>query len=293
MTEANLNKHFVFYLDSFGNILGAKLESPSIEVSMTLSQMIGYHFILDLDEAYASATMVFEKNGVTSGPVSGERLADGKYQFTYTMTAKEADDAITATLYYGGDVLTSAQTSGSAYLTAVEATYGADSTYGRIAAAALNYSKAAQIYFQYGSYESVSLDLSGVSVADQDTYFRFVDSSDPNVTYYGKSFLAKDVTILRIWLRTAAAPEVTVTLDGQPVNGVKVAANALNAGYYCIDIPVAPGNLSKFFHIAVAGAMEFDMGVYDYVKQALSEQSEKTALVDLCKALYAYGEAAK
>ena len=252
------------------------------DASMTLSSGIGMNFAL---QQYAGLdtelTVDFTWHDGEKSAV-GVTATDGF--FRCQIAAKEISDTITAEIKNGDDTLYTMNYSGSQYLTALAAAYPA---YADIANAVAVYGEAAKAYFIEGS-DPVSVEgFTGVS----ETFLSGTTESE-SVSLYSKSVLTKDTTVLRLYLKADEQPTVTV-------DGVSASVKA-NQGYWCVDISVAPKKIAQSFTVDVnGGALHFTIGVNDYIYAAIEKygvnaelNADKSTMIELCKALYLYGQAA-
>ncbi|MBQ9393245.1 MAG: MBL fold metallo-hydrolase, partial [Oscillospiraceae bacterium] len=269
------------------------------DVSVTLAADLGLNFYVTSDAA--DAVMTFTVDGVDTVAPLDE--ANGRY--TARLTAKEMNKTVTATLSHGEKTLYTVDYSVEEYLNQLTAEGSGQTAAVKAAAEAVkHYGEAAALYFD-PSLTSVnaaelaanlpSLTAEGVTSyyeADEDKV-----TTAEGISFYGKSLLCKDTTLLRLYFTAGAAPAVTVAY-GETAVDVTVTAHADGQHYY-VDIPVAAARLSGSFAVTATlgeSTLSFDMGVYDYIRQALTlyaDNAEKTPLTNMCKALWQYSESVK
>ena len=260
------------------------------DVNMTLSDSISLNFYAASSDMHG----LFVEYTVGDGAkkiVNQYEMLDGEYsgmcRFTCQITAKDLAETVTVTLKDGyARVLDSATISGVGYLSQLTEEQGCPAETAALAQRVIEYGAAAESFFRN---EGVTPTAS-VDPDDLTTYFHPQESvlADNGVSFYGKSLLAKQETILRLYFAADHYPMVRVA--GRP--GI-TAREYKEAGYYTVDIPVTARALSSSFSITVDGTqIQFSVGVYDYLAQALRDNEDGSPLSELCKALYRYSLAA-
>jgi len=266
---------------------------PALEAAaMTLSDGISLHFYVDFDILPSEgAWMTFEWGNVKTAMDEPQLLTSGDYagdyRFTCPLSAKELSDTVTATLYLdGGETVAKYKYSGDQYLTALIANTGFTSATNKLARAVRTYGAAARYYFLGGENVSVT-NVTEVAA----TYLTpGAALADGDISFYGKSLLAKDTLKLRLYFAAPFQPAVEVKIGGADK---AYTIQPAGEGYYAVDISVMPAELTKGFDVRVTGtAIQFSVGVNDYIATALANSTD-AALRKLVCAIYHYGVAAQ
>ncbi len=301
MDQYTLTYHYddgmhVLYTEEELSISGSDYTAPVSPVldaaAMTLSDGIGLHFYVDFGTLPSEgAQMSFSWGNGKTASDEALLLTSGDYagdcRFTCPLSAKELSDTVTATLSLGnGEIVAKYKYSGEQYLTALIAGTSFVSAASKLARAVRTYGAAARYYFLGG--ESVSV----ADVSEPVTTYLTADAtlSDGDISFYGKSLLAKDTLKLRLYFAAPFQPAVEVKLGGADK---AYTIRSAGDGYYAVDISVMPAELAKGFDVRVTGtAIQFSVGVNDYIATALAGGGD-AALRKLVCAIYHYGAAAQ
>ena len=253
------------------------------QVSATLGADVGLNFYTD-EEA---ASVVFTWNGGESVAQVSGTAAESGFRYTCPLTAKEIDAQVTAEVKDAqGNTLDTVTYSVAEYLAQLTVANGYDQETENMAQATLAYGMAAKAHFAGGA----AVAPAAVEVSEIATYYDpdNMVTAAAEVSYYGRSLLLKDLTILRLYFAAESAPVVRV--DGTAAT-VKPYSEA---GYYTVDIPVMARALRDSFAVTVDGTdIAFSVGVNDYIAKAVQDNAADSSLAGLCRALYWYGAAAQ
>lgn len=272
-----------------------KVPGPAefVAVNMTLDEGIGLNFFLDMhdtpvESSYMEFTWGENKYSTDSAPLLvTDGVYTGKYRYTCHISAKEIQDVVYATLRdVTGQPIAEFSYSGGSYLAKVKVTGTAVQS--ALADAAAVYCLAAKAYFMGEAPGSVPEPMEPIP-----TYFsENSQTADGEISYYGHSLVMRDQMKMRLYFAAPSAP--TVTVDGEAFTAVAHMAGGEPDGYYTVDIPVLPGQIGSGFAISVPGtAIDFTIGVGDYLVKVLQTEGGNIALKELCRAVYWYGEAAR
>lgn len=267
--------------------------------NVSLGGNIAVNYYMVLDDSVAAdpnAKMVFsvpESGGFIHAevPVSEARKVGNFYVFTCEVAAKEITSEIFAQIVtadaesdrFGYTVMT--------YATSVLANPDKYPDEVPLVKALLNYSAAAQVYF---NHNTGSLANNSQYITENDKILSNVDlsqfaytesGSQTGVQFYGANLSLESETAIKLYFVIEGdASALEMTVNGQAVTAVK------NGNYYEIKISDIPAHkLGQMYEIKVGG-LTLNYGAFSYGFKAMNTTNEN--LKNTVKALYAYYQAA-
>ena len=267
--------------------------------NVSLGGNIAVNYYMVLDDAViadSNAKMVFSvpESGsfiTVEVPVSEARKVGNFYVFTCEVAAKEITSEIFAQIVtadaesdrFGYTVMT--------YATSVLANPDKYPDEVPLVKALLNYSAAAQVYFNHntGSLANNSQYITEIdkilSDVDLSQYAYTESGSQTGVQFYGANLSLESETAIKLYFVIEGdASALEMTVNGQAVTAAK------NGNYYEIKISDIPAHkLGQMYEIKV-GELTLNYGVFSYGFKAMNTTNEN--LKNTVKALYAYYQAA-
>ena len=263
--------------------------------NVSLGGNIAVHYYVKLDDAVLSdpdAKMVFSvpESGdyyTVEVPVSEAKLVSGFYVFTCEVAAKEIASDIQAQI-----VTADASSDAMNYqiMTYAQSVLANPGTYAKevsLVKALLNYSAAAQVYFDHNTgnlaNDTAYMDAADKALADVDLsdYAYTVSGEQTGVSFYGANLSLESETAIKLYFTIEGdASELEMSVNGAPVTAEK------NGSYYVIKISdIAAHQLGNMYEIKIGG-LTLTYGAFSYGNKAMSGSNEK--LQDTIKALHAY-----
>ena len=260
------------------------------------------NYYLHIDEAILgdeSAYMEFTyANGNTHRiPLSEAqpKKSSGKtyYFFTATVSAKEMNDTITGQFFYTGGSSSAVQYSVKQYADYVLNNAGYDSVR-PLVRAMMNYGTYAQIHFGYNAENPVTENASveGVTAADLSSFAFTGAQGTAKAPLLSASLILKSETTMRLYFQPDADVEnLSITMNGQPMTVTK------KSNYSYVDVTnISAKDLDTNYTVVVNDGfetVEVTLTPMTYCYNVLNNESAYAqSLVDLCKALYLYNQAA-
>lgn len=276
--------------------LTAYAEGSDVSLSMGLSaggSAIGIAFYLGIDGDIADHTITLDGKEQTP-----EKTANG-WKITADEYAMNMGDTHTVVVKKGSKTLLTKETSVSDYLhTIVE-----DNKYEKyqtLAKTMLRYGGAAQKYFDVDANSPVDSDITGEDISKVTVKGTAFDSESFNsklsgqpVSYYGMNLSLRSETALTLYFELANDADMAAAkkyLNGFTFGGTKVTAEENGSSYLTVSMDVPASALSDDYEFTNS-KVSVKFSPSQYLKAAVSESDAD--LVNVCKALYAYGEAAK
>ena len=289
--------------------------TPAPEYSITYTQAsvstagdIGLNFYATMSEdlmADEDAYMVFTVAGeeqivpITDALVTTASNGPKTYRFSAKVSARQMADNVSAQMYAsdGTKVGDPKVYSVKAYCEKAIPTYSSYASYANLVnllKAMLNYGAYSQIKFGYNTDNlanaGVETDaLPNITAADLASFAHGKEGSEDGITIQSVSLLLESTTTIRFYFKltgTRSIDEFTFDVDGEVVEPVHYSGNT----YYVDKVGVSARNLDENSYVTVGGLRVWYNGM-SYVRQILTSSSD-AALINACKALYAYSEAA-
>lgn len=265
-----------------------EVEVPLSEATVTSE---GY-YVFSCDVAAKEMTSVIKAQVVTS------ELESEVFEYTVKeyaefilKEAKDAEDSYAGGIVGGTSDGSISNTSNSGSITAVdEYTKAAP-----LVKAMLNYGTNAQIYFG-NNLDTLANDTEYMTDADKalnehlylGDYEFTLSGSEEGVEYYGSSLSLKSETAIKHYFTALEGVDVNalnVTVNGEAAKLVK------SGEYYMLKIEDIPAqNIDDSFTVSIGG-ITLNYSAFSYGNTALG--TEKTALKNLVRAMYAYNAEAE
>ena len=269
--------------------------APKISMELLAGgSAIGMEIYIDLPDSDTPADCRIEFDGETPELTA----VNGEWMFTaseYAMNmTKEHTLKITAN---DGSYTVNEPISVASYL----APFTDDPVYGTLACAMLLYGGAAQTYFDVNTdhlasesvtdadYDNVVIDASAF---DKTALAAALEADNAPVTYYGMNLSLKLETVFTLSFELAGDASLTDALDylgGFSFGGSDAAVRENGTKYAEMSLTVPASGLTNTYTLE-KGSISADFSPAQYLAAAVS--GEDSALADVCKALYAYGDAA-
>ena len=258
---------------------------------------VKYYMVLD-DTVVAdeNAKILFEvpESGSTYTKevlVSEAQRVGDFYVFNCEVAAKEITSQISAKIVSNSsesDVFTYSLKTYSEVILSKPDVYAAEI---ELVKSMLNYSAAAQIYFNHNTDDLANESL---YMSDDDKVLADVDLSDfayalsgeqAGVSFYGAGLSLESETAIKLFFTIDGdAEEIEFSVNGEIVTAVK------NGSFYEIKISdIAAHQLGDMYEVK-AGGLTLNYGVFSYGNKAMGTSNE--TLKNTVKALYAYYQAA-
>lgn len=238
----------------------------------------------------------------TGSPAESQvNMTDTGFSLILPVNAAELTKPHTLTFKVGGQTQTKSGITAAGYLNDLLADTQYAS-YAGVAQAMLDYGYAAETYFSgaaaspeaYGM--TAAPDFSGVTVSEskftgKDAYNADLETKDLPYRYYGMNLTLLDQIRFSLYFETDGEAGEYYLTDGSfgsddPINKEKITDD-----YTRIWITVPASKLTETFTCVHPPADPVDFSPAQYIAAAAA--GEDAALADVCKALYAYGKAAK
>ena len=228
---------------------------------------------------------------------------------SYILPANPAEmtEDITVSVKNGGTAVIAEKTiSVSSYLQSLTS----DDTYGALAQAMLNYGYSADAYFNgsadiadYGltaapDYSSVSIDVKPLDENDRYDLNENVSNNGLNCSYYGMNLTLLDQLQFSLFFEyhdnSGASLDEMVQLFTDTVHFGNTAAEVSANGdkYIQVKRAVAASRLKEELRFYENSGIPAYCCPAQYLRAAVDSSTTSTDLKNLCKAIYAYGEAA-
>ena len=293
--------------DYGGTITWVAYENSGVSctgMSLSLNGDIEVNFYMTLsDEVLAdeNTRMVFNAGGKAYEMALADALADTQddgsvwYRFSCAMPAKGMNDTISAQIYGTdgavGEVMTY---SVAQYYTDICQQFDREEKAALFALieAMLNYGAAAQDYFDYntGNPANAAVNTAAPETVDASAFADSVTDTDALLDYAGMSLVLESNTSLRVFFRPVTGADIsgyTFTVDGQTVTPVQ------RGNLWYVELSNIAAKELDEVHTFTAGDVTVECSALSYVNAVLNEADTLNEnLVAVCKALYAYNEAA-
>lgn len=280
---------------TFEDGIGAKLAGHSI----SLDGNIGVNFYMELDESVIENKEAYMQFTLPNGDTQNVNIGEAKtetvdekqyYVFSCNVAPKEITDIITA------QIITSDSRKGTVYEYSVmeyidyiftdinnDGEYTYDEKTRNLVGAMMFYGEMAREYFNPVASEPSS--DSGLDKLTAETLKKFekqISGELPDgITYYGSSLLLESNTTVRHYFKVKEDMKDEYTFIGQ------------KNGYCYTDISNIPaGQLATPQKTTIGDDWSISYSPMSYVYSVLDSNSENKNLVNLCKALYLYQQAA-
>ena len=278
-------------------------------VSLSLDGDIALNFYMQLGADAAKdedAYMLFDIPGMERTQ-SKVKLSDAKvktidgqtyYMFTVGTSAKDMTGKVNAQFIQSdgteSKVYTYTVKQYCEYIRNHADSYGEKAV--ALAEAIQNYGGYAQEYFKYNMEDlaNIGLSLTLPEVNLDDSFLPAESGSCTGLTYKGTSLLLKTATSLKHYFALEDPNQFVFEANGKEL---EVGLNEDNGLYYVKIDRIFAGDLDKPVKLTVTNiddgsSYTLSYSVYSNIKKAL-EKNKDTTTVNMMKALYAFGEAAK
>ena len=251
--------------------------------SISLDGNIGLNFYMELDESIVNDSGAYMKftfpNSDTQKVTIGKPNDDGYYVFSCDVTAKEIADTITAQMITSdgeGTVYEYSVKEYADYITSHSNDYYDDTI--NLVEAMMNYGNSAKSYFS----NEETTDISDVTEKNLTEFEKDETGTLPDgMEYYGSSLLLESETTVRHYFKVKNGTDVS-----------KYGFKDKN-GYYYKEIPnISAGQLGTA-KVTTIDNWSISYSPMSYVYSVLNSDSADKNLVNLCKALYLYQQAAE
>lgn len=267
-----------------------------VSLSMGLSaggSVIGISLYISAEEDLSDHTITLD--GVEQTP---EETSQG-WKITAKEYAMDMGNTHTVVVKKGGKTLLEKEISVSDYLHTIinDDKY---KKYQPVAKAMLRYGGAAQKYFGVNADSPVDSDITGADISNVSVTGEEFDSESFNstlaskpVSYYGMNLSLRSETTFSLFFEISSDSDkaaATEFLNGFTFDGAPVTAEENSENYLAVSMNVPASALSKEYEFT-NGKISVKFSPSQYLKTATGNSDEK--LVNVCKALYAYGKAAE
>ena len=302
------------YVDGICVVCGAQEEVQNVytitytQASISLAGDIGLNYYATLSEdlmadegAYIVFTVAGEKQIV---PISDAIVSTGNngeltYRFSCKVVAKQMTEQVVGQMYTSdGTAVGEAKAfSVKAYCDKAIEVYSSYSQYANLVnlmKAMLNYGGYSQIQLGHNIDNLANADLADTSLpeitgADLAAYAHGKEGSESGISIMQVSLLLNSTTTIRYYFQldgTHPIEDYTFVVDGKAAAPVLYRDNI----YYVDKVDIAAKDLDVNSYVEVGGLKVWYCGM-SYVRQILNTSTD-TNLINVCKALYAYSEAA-
>lgn len=260
--------------------------------SISLDGNIGVNFYMELDNSVIEDSKAFMKFTLPNGRIQAVNVSDAKtdtidgktyYVFPCKVATKEMADTITAQIISGDKKGTVYEYSVKEYADYVmENQDNYDKPVIELVDAMMNYGEYAKAYFS-----NIETDDKFNVTANNLANFEKKSSGNlpTGITYYGSSLLLESKTTVRHYFKVAKG--MSVIEYGFSFSGYK------EGGYYYTDISDIPAGQLGEAKTTTIGNWSISYSPMSYVYSVLNSDSADKNLVNLCKALYLYQQAAE
>ena len=274
------------------------------QASISLAGDIGLNYYATLSEdlmADENAYMVFTVAGEDQMVPISEAIVSGNqtYRFSCAVPARMMSEEVVGQMYASdGTAVGEAKAfSVKAYCDKAIAAYSSYAQYENLVnlmKAMLNYGGYSQIQLGYNTDNLANADLADTSLpaitgADLAAYAHGMEGSEPGISIKSVSLLLQSTTTIRYYFQLDGShpiEEYTFIVDGEVVEPVLYSGST----YYVDKVGVPARDLDVNSYVEVGGLTVWYSGM-SYVRQILNSSND-TNLINVCKALYAYSEAA-
>jgi len=287
------------------NGCGQYFRAVVYEVSATLNGDIGLNYYIGLPQSVTENKNAYVKLSVNSAtyklPVSEASNQNGLYKFTVWLSAKEMRDDVTFGLYGGDDSLIDiysrkgAKLEGSTFNYTLEKYFNAissssDETLKNLAQATLTYGAYAQNAFNHNP--DASYDGSELSAVTADTLAAHKMTKSATIpdglTLTEITLILNTRTAFRLYFKSDSIDSYSFVLDGNEVKPSYIADENL----YYIELPdIHAKELDTMHTLTINGECDISFSALSYAYAVIKADSD-TNIVNVCKALYMYNEAA-
>ena len=237
----------------------------------------------------------------TGSPAESQvNKTDTGFSLILPVNAAELTKPHTLTFKVGGQTQTKSGITAAGYLNDLlaDAQYA---SYAGVAQAMLNYGYAAETYFSDAAADlsaygmTAAPDFSGVTVSEskftgKDAYNADLEAKDLPYRYYGMNLTLLDQIKFSLYFATNGEAGEAYLSDGS-FGGELTQTEAAGEGFTKVWKSVPASKLTETFTCVHSPAGPVDFSPAQYIAAAAA--GEDAALANVCKALYAYGEAAK
>ena len=278
------------------------------QASISLAGDIGMNYYATISEdlvADENAYMVFTVAGeeqiitLSDALISTDSNGEQTYRFSCDVPARMMSAEVVGQMHSSDGTAVGEEKTFSvkAYCDKVIETYGNDSRYADLVVlmqAMLNYGGYSQIQLGYNTGDLANADLEDTSLPDITgddlaSYAHGKEGSEPGITIKSVSLLLQATTTIRYYFQldgTRPIEEYNFIVDDKVVEPVHYSENV----YYVDKVGVAAKDLDVNSYVEVGGLTVWYNGM-SYVRQILNTSTDNN-LINVCKALYAYNDAA-
>ena len=272
--------------------------------NLTLGGEIGLNFYLSVPESLAEGAKAAMDGpmGEMEVELASAKEEDGRYKVSYPVSAIKADKKINLKLLGADGGQIDLHNSRGEKLDEGVATY---SVYGYLQAAladgsGLSDAQKAQVratytYCAYAARWKYGTELpEGINALPDEGYVRESarkaeqsGTAPDGVKVTGITLLLDSDTSLRLYF-TCEGAVPGVTLDGAPVTPVQLPGTSK---YYVEAGPIGVSRLDRQYSVRFGDEYEVQVCALSYVRSVLRSAGSSQELKDVCRALWAYGEA--
>ncbi|MDE6664728.1 MAG: hypothetical protein K2K14_00845 [Ruminococcus sp.] len=275
---------------TFEDGIGARLAGHSI----SLDGNIGLNFYMELDESVVADENAYMQFTLPNGHIQAVNISQAKtsevdekqyYVFPCKVAAKEMSDTITAQIITSNGEGTAYEYSVMEYANCILMNSGKyDSKTVALVREMLYYGEMAREYFNPVLLEPISDSyLDKVTAEILKKFEKQTSGTLPDgIEYYGSSLLLESRTTVRHYFKAAKGMSV-----------IEYDFSAYKDGYYYTDILNIPAGQLATSKKTTIGDWSIPYSPMSYVYSVLKSGSENQNLVNLCKALYLYQQAAE
>ena len=287
------------------NGCGQYFRAVVYEVSATLDGDIGLNYYIGLPQSVAGDKNAYVKLSVNSEtyklPVSEASTQNGLYKFTVWLSAKEMRDDVTFALYDGNGSLVDiysrkgTKLEGSTFNYTLEKYFNAISSTGNqtlknLAEATLTYGAYAQNAFNHNpdaSYDGT--ELSAVTAEVLEKYKMTKSAEIPSgLTLTEITLILNTKTAFRLYFKADNIDAYSFVLDGNEVKPSYIAGENL---YYIELVDIHAKELDTEHTLTINNGCDISFSALSYA-YAVVKADKDANIVNVCKALYLYNEAA-
>lgn len=283
--------------------------------TVSFADNICLNYYIDVPDALlkdSGAYAEFTRNGKTEKMLVSKATKStfngaAAYRFTYQVVAKEANDDVNLKIYNGkGEAVklltsssdltaTGLNLSLSRYAASVNKSSSNSAEMKALANAALDYSHAAQIYFDYNASDaSVSSNVTSISYSDFADYRASADGTAPaGLAYNDMTAMFESDNSIRVWYKITDSSKsignYTATVDGVKQNFTQVGDR-----YYITATGISAKELDTVHTFTVTDGTNvytIKASALSYAR-ALAQTSKPENSQNLGKALYLYNKTA-
>jgi len=216
------------------------------------------------------------------------------YRFTCHLVAKQMADTVVAQVMIGDEAVGEAKAySVVKYVNACLDYYSNDAELIAMLKAMLNYGASMQVLLNYNTDNLANASLSPedqvLADVDVSAYAPVISGSEEGIILTGASLLAESDTAIRMYFALDGSKPIdayTFTIDGVEVTPVE------KDGEYYIQLSGIPADELGVVHTFAVGGLSVEYSAFSYANRVLEYLDDEPS-VNMAKALYAYGVAAK